>query len=87
MYNKVSVTFLYLKITVVLIHSTFYIFQPVTMVFSYTQLGDSIYIWIFDTVKQDSVLFSQLQVNHPFLWSDKSTSFNCIIECVANNNA
>ena len=58
MHNKDSVNFLNLKITVILIYSAFYIFQSVTMVFSYAQLGDSIYIWIFDTVKQDSVLFS-----------------------------
>ena len=87
MHNKISINFLQLKITIVLIHSAFYVFQPVTMVLPYAQLGDSIYIWIFDTVKQDSVLFLQLQVNHPFLWSDKSTSFNCIIECITNNNA
>ena len=58
LYNKESLTFLHLKIPVILIHGTFYIFQPVTMVLPYAQLGNSIYIWIFDTVKQDSVLFS-----------------------------
>ena len=42
----------------ILIHSAFYVFQPVAMVLPYAQLGDRIYIWIFDTVKQDSVLFS-----------------------------
>lgn len=57
------------------------------MVAANPKAARDITVWIVKAVEKASILFAQLQMDLSLLWRQARTSFNCIVECVSNQDA
>ena len=86
-HGKSSILFLGIKIAIAFPYRTFYIFQSISMVAANPKAARDITVWIVKAVEKASILFAQLQMDLSLFWRQATTSFNCIVECVSNQDA
>lgn len=86
-HGKSSILLFGIKIAIAFLHHTFYIFQPISMVATNPKAARDITVWIVKAVEKASILFAQLQMDLSLFWRQATTSFNCIVECVSNQDA
>ena len=86
-HGKSSILLFGIKIAIAFPYHTFYIFQPISMVAANPKAARDITVWIVKAVEKASILFAQLQMDLSLLWRQARTSFNCIVECVSNQDA
>ena len=86
-HGKSSILLFGIKIAIAFPYHTFYIFQSISMVAANPKAARDITVWIVKAVEKASILFAQLQMDLSLFWRQATTSFNCIVECVSNQDA